>query len=96
VKKKNELGELAPVERMNNPPGLWVKQKRMWKEDTVDEDARAEMVAGHLGGWDGARHPYTIRASVAITIKRGQPWHQEGQVPVRATPAHSSWRDMQP
>lgn len=25
--EKNELGELAPIERMNNPRGLWVKQE---------------------------------------------------------------------
>lgn len=25
--EKNELGELAPIERTNNPRGLWVKQE---------------------------------------------------------------------
>lgn len=66
LEKKNELGELAPVERMNNPRGLWAKQKRMWKGDTVGEDARTETGTSTSGGGGG---PYTSGPGVSITIK---------------------------
>jgi hypothetical protein len=45
------MGELAPIERTNNPPGLWMKQKRSEEEVPVDRDGRAKMATGDIWSW---------------------------------------------